>query len=81
MKGGRAKLPGRGAPPETVSELLASGEASLLDVVDHVLNQGVVVSGDAILGVAGVDLIYLRLAVLFCAADRAAPKPKGGRGL
>jgi len=38
--------------------------------VDHVLNKGVVVSGDVMLSIAGVDLVYLRLSVLLCAADR-----------
>lgn len=62
--------------------LLDDGDASLLDVVDHVLNKGVVLSGEVVLGVAGVDLVYLRLAALFCAADRATrPMPaRRGRG-
>jgi hypothetical protein len=45
-------------------------EASLLDVVDHVLTKGVVVSGDVVLALADVDLVYLRLSALLCAADR-----------
>ncbi|HWC03023.1 MAG TPA: gas vesicle protein [Methylomirabilota bacterium] len=48
--------------------------ASLLDVVDHVLTKGVVVSGDVVLALADVDLVYLRLSVLLCAADRLAPR-------
>jgi hypothetical protein len=49
-------------------------EASLLDIVDHVLTQGVVVSGDVVLALADVDLVYLRLSALLCAADRLAPR-------
>jgi hypothetical protein len=45
-------------------------EASLLDVVDSVLNQGVVLNGDLVLGVANVDLIYAKLSVLLSAMDR-----------
>ncbi len=30
-------------------------------------------TGDLTLGVAGVDLIYLRLSALLCAADRVLP--------
>jgi hypothetical protein len=45
-------------------------DASLLDVLDHALTQGVVVSGDVVLALADVDLVYLRLSVLLCAADR-----------
>jgi len=48
-------------------------DASVLDLVDHVLNKGVVVSGDLMLGLADVDLIYLRLTALLCAADRVTP--------
>jgi hypothetical protein len=48
-------------------------EESLLDVIDHVLNKGVMATGDITLGVAGIDLIYLRLSALLCAADRVLP--------
>jgi hypothetical protein len=45
-------------------------QASLLDVVDSVLNKGAVLNGDLILGVANVDLIYVKLSVLVSALDR-----------
>jgi gas vesicle structural protein len=48
-------------------------EASVLDVLDHVLTKGVMATGDVTLGVAGVDLIYLRLSALLCATDRVMP--------
>lgn len=48
-------------------------EGSLLDLLDHVLNKGVMATGDVTLGVAGIDLIYLRLSALLCAADRVMP--------
>lgn len=48
-------------------------EASVLDVLDHVLAKGVTATGDVTLGVAGVELIYLRLSTLLCAADRVMP--------
>ena len=53
-------------------ELLDGADASLLDVVDNLLTKGVVLSGDVVVGLAGVDLIYVRLSVLLCAADRVA---------
>jgi hypothetical protein len=59
-----------------VLELMESNEVSLLETVDHLLNQGVVLTGEVILGLAGIDLIYLRLSVLLCAADRILPKEK-----
>jgi len=46
-------------------------DVSLLDVIDHLLNQGVVVSGEVMIGVADVNLIYVRLLALVCSADRA----------
>jgi hypothetical protein len=58
---------------DEASELLAQSDASLLDLVDHVLNKGVVLQGEAILGVAGVDLVYLRLSAILCTVDRIMP--------
>jgi hypothetical protein len=54
-------------------DALAEAQASLLDLVDHVLNKGVVVTGDVVIGLAGVDLVYLRLSAVLCAADRVLP--------
>ncbi len=60
----------------TQAEIVLEGETSLLDIVDHVLTKGVVVNGDLVLGVADVDLVYLRLSAVLCAADRIlAPRP------
>ncbi len=55
----------------------AEGETSLLDLVDNALTKGVVVTGDVVLGLAGVDLVYLRLSAVLCAVEslvRRAPK-------
>ncbi len=54
----------------TAERVLGPSDVSLLDLVDHLLNQGVVLSGDVVLGVADVDLIYLRVQALLAAADR-----------
>jgi hypothetical protein len=61
--------------PEAL-ELIDGSEVSLLETIDHLLNQGVVLTGDVVLGLAGIDLIYLRLSVLLCAADRILPRRK-----
>jgi hypothetical protein len=45
-------------------------ESSLLDVIDNVLNHGVVLHGELILGVANVDLVYAKLSVLLAAMDK-----------
>jgi hypothetical protein len=64
--------------PAESKDLLAEADASLLELVDHVLNRGVVVTGDVILGIAEVDLIYVRLSALLCAADRVLGPSKDG---
>ncbi len=58
---------------------LVMPESSLLDLVDHVLTKGVVLSGDLVLGVADVDLVYLRVAAVLCAADRVLPDARRRR--
>lgn len=54
-------------------QILDTEGASLLDVVDNALNKGVVLSGDLTLALAQVDLVYARLSLLLCAADRVLP--------
>jgi hypothetical protein len=51
-------------------EVLETTDESLLDLVDNLLNRGVVISGEVMLGLAGVDLVYLRLQAVLCSADR-----------
>lgn len=65
----------RTPPPATLDAVSVLGheDASLLDVVDNVLSKGVVVSGDITIALAQVDLIYARLSLLLCAADRILP--------
>ena len=56
------------------AELVLGGDdTSLLDLVDNVLNNGVVLSGDVTISLAHVDLVYARLSLLLCAADRVLP--------
>jgi gas vesicle structural protein len=58
-----------------VGRVQDEGDASLLDVLDNLLNKGVVVNAEIVLALANVDLVYVRLAALLCAADRIlAPK-------
>jgi gas vesicle structural protein len=57
--------------------VLAPPDASLLDLLDRLLDKGVMANGDLTLGVAGVDLIYVRLAALLCAADQVLPRRPG----
>jgi len=66
----RRPTPETGQSPTT--EILERADGSLLELVDHVLNKGVVLSGEVTLGLAGIDLIYVRLLALICAADRVS---------
>lgn len=45
-------------------------EATLLDLLDRVIEQGVVLAGDVTISVADVDLIYLGLRVLLAPVER-----------
>ena len=66
-----------------IDQVLEAPESTILDLLDNLLNKGVMANGDVTLGVAGIDLIYLRLSALLCAADRVLPHPAsqeaGGR--
>ena len=70
-----------------VEGALEGFDESLLDVVDHVLTKGVVVTGDLVIGIAQIDLVYLRVSAVLCAADRllgpayASPKKRRDRHL
>jgi hypothetical protein len=55
-------------------EILETSDDSLLDLVDNLLNRGVMISGEVMLGLAGVDLVYLRLQAMLCAADRVTKR-------
>lgn len=76
-------MPRRTAPPapevSIIDRVMEDHESSLLDVLDHVLNKGVMATGDLTLGVAGIDLIYVRLSALLCAADRVLPPAREPR--
>ena len=45
-------------------------EVTLLDLVDRIIDRGVVLAGDVTLSVADVDLIYLGLRVLLAPTER-----------
>lgn len=54
--------------------------STLLDLVDNLLNKGVVLHADVILALADVDLVYLRLTALLAAADRVFGPRDDARG-
>jgi len=54
-----------------------SKDATLLEVLDRALNKGVVISGDIVISIADVDLIYLGLKVLASSVE-TMEKLRGG---
>jgi hypothetical protein len=56
--------------PPIAEQVLDAPDATVLDLLDNMLNKGVMLNADLTLGVAGIDLIYLRLSALLAAYDR-----------
>ncbi|HEV7896616.1 MAG TPA: gas vesicle protein [Planosporangium sp.] len=48
------------------------GTADLVDLLDRVVDRGAVVTGDIVIGLAGIDLIRLDARLLLVAVDRLA---------
>ena len=46
-------------------------DISLLDILDHVLNSGVVIHGSIVISLAGVDLVYVGLNVVLTSVETA----------
>jgi gas vesicle protein GvpA/GvpJ/GvpM family len=84
-------------PEASQSVLIAtddlSDELTLLDILDHVLNKGVVIRGNLVISLAGIDLVYVGLDVILTSVETAlqhmniasgaarqvlAPRPKAG---
>jgi len=49
----------------------ADDEVSLLEILDHVLNAGVVIHGSIVISLGGVDLVYLGLNVILTSVETA----------
>lgn len=62
-----------GPPPLRVSDLALDDTAriSLCEVLDRVLNKGVVVAGEATISVADIDLVYLGLQIVLTSMETA----------
>lgn len=62
--------------PEQRPEIVLIGDSesadlTLLDLIDHVLNTGVVIRGNLVLSLAGVDLVYLGLDLIVSSVETA----------
>jgi hypothetical protein len=63
------RAPKPGAPKRQVARIL-DDDSTLIDLIDNLLSKGVMLNADLILALANVDLVYIRVAALLCAADR-----------
>jgi hypothetical protein len=61
------------APKRQAARIIDEDESSVLDLLDNLLSKGVMLNADLILALADVDLVYIRLSALLCAADRVRP--------
>ena len=57
------------------NELSQEQEISLLEILDRVLDKGVVLTGDITLSVADVDLVYVGLRLLISSVEAAGRLP------
>jgi hypothetical protein len=48
-----------------------SGTANLLDILDRVLDKGLVIAGDVRISLANVELLTIRIRLLVCSVDKA----------
>jgi hypothetical protein len=48
-----------------------SGTANLLDILDRVLDKGLVIAGDVRIALANVELLTIRIRLLICSVDKA----------
>jgi len=67
------RIPDPKPPKSEVARIIDESDSTLVDVLDNLLNKGVMLNADVILALADVDLIYVRLSALLCAADRVLP--------
>jgi hypothetical protein len=54
-----------------VNAMPEAREVALLELLDRVIDHGVVIAGDITISVADVDLIYLGLRVMLTSVERA----------
>ncbi|HET7441663.1 MAG TPA: gas vesicle protein [Terriglobales bacterium] len=48
-----------------------SGTTNLIDILDRVLDKGLVIAGDVRIALANVELLTIRIRLLVCSVDKA----------
>ena len=54
-------------------------DVALVEVLDRVIDKGVVLTGDIVLSVADIDLVHLGLPLFISSEDTARSLGRGGR--
>jgi len=70
-------LPVEAAGAGALIEPDAEAELTLVELVNRVLDKGVVITGDVVISVAGVDLVYLGLDVMLTSVETARRRARG----
>ena len=68
---------GHAPAPPSAHRVVSDNGASLVDLLDRVVQRGVVVNGDLIISLAGVDLIRLDLRLLLSGVSGALAGTSG----
>jgi hypothetical protein len=58
------------------SDLSNAAQISLVDLLDRLLGTGVVLAGDILISLAGVDLVQVRLHALITTVREDMPRPR-----
>lgn len=61
------------------AEKWSDEQVALVDLVDRVIGGGVVITGDVVIGIAGVDLVYLGLRLVLAPAHEVEESVVLGR--
>ena len=64
----------------TRSALQEASQVSLVDLLDRLLGTGVVLAGDVLISLAGVDLVQVRLHALITTVRADMPAPRNMQG-
>ncbi|MFD8257472.1 gas vesicle protein [Streptomyces griseoluteus] len=59
----------------TATEPLAQRQVALIDLLDRLLSGGVVLTGDVVLSIAGIDLVRVSLRALIVSISAEVPSP------
>lgn len=63
-----------------MNEIEASQNVTVLELLDRVLNKGVVIAGDITISVADIDLLYVGVKLLLCSVETMEQNKKKVKG-